>query len=402
MYSITLVGTVGTETIGMLDGQPPVLPIQSTQGECIMHGLFVSLVAVLFAAFLAPASAGSYPPGVYAVPGQYIWDSWIVEDDGVLHRYALSAPKKGYTPNQRHEHAFVRHAVSTDGGLTWEDRGAAVTPQPEGTWPDHVVWTSSVKLRKNAEGEKEFLMFITGRSETDGMTQRIGLTRSKDGQHFSVPEVILNPSETLGYDVTDGDGIIMAWRDPFVIQDAADGRWHMFFSAKSEDGCGVIRPTVGHAAADDDTLSRWTLQPPMVLPQYYRQVEVPYMLQRDGKYYLFVSTQANPLMENNAGKEAAYRGYVGASITGPWTLVYEDTDRIYGHKIYAPTLFERARGSGEYAAVSFFSEDTGCPITGTPIVDVRWDDQGPVFEFAADLGSCLSQPPVTGVVEAGL
>jgi beta-fructofuranosidase len=367
-----------------------------------MHRLLVSFVAALFAGLLSLPAAAAYPPGVYAVPGQYIWDSWIVEDDGVLHRYALSAPKSGYTPNERHEHAFVRHAISTDGGLTWDDRGPAVTPQPTGTWPDHVVWTSSVKLRKNTKGEKEFLMFITGRSEADGMTQRIGLTRSKDGQHFSVPEVILNPSETLGYAITDADGIIMAWRDPYLIQDSTDGRWHMFFSAKSKDSCGVIRPTVGHAVADDDSLSQWTLQPPMVLPQYYRQVEVPYMLQRDGEYYLFVSTQANPLMETNAGKEAAYRGYVGDSITGPWTLIYEDTDRIYGHKIYAPTLFEKPRGSGDYAAVSFFSEDTGCPITGTPIVDVRWDDQGPAFEFAEDLGSCLAQPPIRGVAEAGL
>lgn len=52
------------------------------------------------------------------------------------------------------------------------------------------------------------------------------------------------------------------------------------------------------------------------------------MLHRDGKYYLFVSTQANPLMNNDAGKEASCRGYVGDSLTGPWTPVYEKTDRV--------------------------------------------------------------------------
>jgi len=172
----------------------------------------------------------------------------------VLHRYALSAPKKGFTPNERHEHAFIRHAVSRDGGLSWEDLGPAITPQPPGTWPDHVVWTSSVKLRRDENGEKEFLMFITGRSVADGETQRIGLTRSRDGHHFSVPEVILNPTETPGYDITDGDGIIMAWRDPYLIQDPADGRWHMLFSAKSKDSCGVIRPTADTWVAS--TMSR--------------------------------------------------------------------------------------------------------------------------------------------------
>ncbi|MGD8909288.1 MAG: hypothetical protein PVI92_08055 [Chromatiales bacterium] len=361
------------------------------------------LAALLFAVSLLPACSmqpvveADYNPGVYAVEGQYIWDSWIVEDEGTLHRYALSAPTEGYGPNDRHQHAFVRHAISKDGGRSWEDLGPAIEPQPKGTWPDHVIWTSSVMLRKDPKGRKEFLMFITGRSGgNEDWTQQIGLARSRDGHNYSVPEVILSPEESHGYDITDGDGIIMAWRDPFVIQDPKDSRWHMLFSAKSKDECGIIRPTVGHAVAEDESLTRWRLEPPMELPQYYRQVEVPYMLHRGDNYYLFVSTQANPRMQENAGKEAAFRGYVSENIDGPWELIYQDTDRVYGHKIYAPTLFEKARGSGDYGAVTFFSEDTGCPITGTPIVDIDWDTEGlPRFEFDRDLGPCLIQSPAS-------
>jgi hypothetical protein len=165
---------------------------------------------VLFAVSLLPACAlqpvveAEYPPGVYAVEGQYIWDSWIVEDEGTLHRYALSAPTEGYGPNDRHQHAFVRHATSRDGGRSWKDLGPAIEPQPKGTWPDHVIWTSSVMLRKDAKGEKEFLMFITGRSGGDNdWTQQIGLARSRDGHNFSVPEVILSPEESHGYDITE-------------------------------------------------------------------------------------------------------------------------------------------------------------------------------------------------------
>ncbi len=356
-----------------------------------MHRPFALLSSLLVVVAATVSCASKYPPGVLAVEGQYIWDSWVVEDSGTLHRYALSAPSEGYEPNDRHEHAFLRHVVSEDGGLSWHDLGPTIVPQPAGTWPDHVVWTSSIHLFKDDKGSKEFLMFITGRSKADGTIQRIGLARSSDGQHFSVPEVILNPTQSLGYDITDDDGIIMAWRDPFVIKDPKDGRWHMLFSAKSKDDCGVIRPTVGHAVAEGGDFTRWKLRPPQVLPQYYRQVEVPYMLIRKGRYYLFVATQANPRVDNNAGKEAAFRGYVGDSIRGPWTLIYTDTDHIYGHKIYAPTLFEKRQGSGEYGAVSFFSEDTGCPVTGTPLVDIRWDAEGlPYFEFDEDLGSCLS------------
>ena len=68
-------------------------------------------------------------------------------------------------------------------------------------------------------------------------------------------------------------------------------------------------------------------------------------------------------------------------------LVSGDTDRIYGHKIYAPLVFERAQGSGKYAAVAFFSEDTLLPITATPLIDIEWKmdehlgGERPVFDF---------------------
>ena len=339
------------------------------------------------------------PEGVYAVEGQYIWDSWIVEDDGVLHRYALSAPSAKLTPNERHQHAFVRHAVSHNKGLTWVDKGPSIEPSGvKGVWPDKVIWTSSVIIRE-IEGEKIFVMFITGRNEEDNdeMNQKIGIATSKDGHNFSPPTIILEPSRqavNLGYDIGNDDGIIMAWRDPFVIQDPATGKWHMFFSAKSKDSLGTIRPTAGHAIATDNTLTNWDLQKPLSLPQNYRQLEVPYMIAKNGKYYLFVSTQNNPTMDNNKAKEAAFRGFVSKeSISGNWELLYQyedgqETDKIFGFEIYAPTIFETTRGSGEYGSVTFFSLGTMCPLTGSPIVSIDWKAETPYFKFDSDLGRC--------------
>ncbi|MEA1934489.1 MAG: hypothetical protein U9N60_08675 [Thermodesulfobacteriota bacterium] len=145
------------------------------------------------------------PAGVYAVEGQYIWDSWIVEDQGILHRYALSAPSDKLTPNERHQHAFVRHAISENGGVTWTDKGPAIQPSGiKGVWPDKVIWTSSVMIREE-NGEKTFLMFITGRNQEDNdeMNQEIGITTSKDGQHFTRPRrLFYNPPSMLVNSVT--------------------------------------------------------------------------------------------------------------------------------------------------------------------------------------------------------
>lgn len=379
-------------------------------------GIFFALLVLLQGCATVPPAQETPPPlptekvtpaGVYAVNGQYIWDSWLLADSDergkFLHRYALSAPSRDYTPNERHLHAFVRHAVSRNGGVTWKDLGPAITPSGEkGVWPDRCVWTSSILLRE-VKGQKLYLMFITGlNSQTpdgkpnDGLIQQIGLATSRNGHTFDQPRVILSPDDSkaaeLGYDISADDGIVMAWRDPFVFQDPPSGTWHMLFSAKTKDACGTVHPTVGHAVARDDTLRNWELQAPLALPQYYRQLEVPYLIHRENRYYLFVSTQNNPTMHNNRDKEAAFRGFVADAPAGPWSLLYrydqdQQTDKIYGHQIYAPTIFKRA--SGEYGAVTFFSLDTGCPLTGTPIVAIEWAGDTPLFRFARDLGCCI-------------
>jgi hypothetical protein len=96
-------------------------------------------------------------------------------------------------------------------------------------------------------------------------------------------------------------------------------------------------------------------------------------VQHSGRYYLFVSTQNRPEETDNAAKQVAFRGYVAPSLLGPWEFIYGETDRIYGHKIYAPLVFKRGQGSGKYAAVAFFSEDTNLSITATPLIDIEWE-----------------------------
>jgi hypothetical protein len=147
----------------------------------------------------------------------------------------------------------------------------------------------------------------------------------------------------------------------------------------------------------------WELREPLKLPKHYLQLEVPYMIHREGYYYLFVSTQNQPTEPDNKDKQAAYRGYRAPSITGPWQPLYAgvlpkwvddvfpdsdkiELDKIYGWQIYAPTVFEKSQGSGEYAAVAFFSVMDRYQLTGTPIVEIDWsqkidDVPVPIFRF---------------------
>ena len=324
--------------------------------------------------------------GVYKVGEFDTWDNFVIEAaEGVLHRYALCATEG--LEQERHLQAALRHAVSTDNGVSWQDLGVVLEASRDGRWPDLVIWGSNGIFRTMPGGRHEFVLFVTGCN--DPTQQRIGVTRSNDGQNFSPPKVVLDPTPRMGYDITDDDGIIMAWRDPFVFRDHEDDRWHMLFAAKAAMPAGPPIATVGHAIAQNDDLEQWELQPPLQLPRHYRQLEVPSLVQRPGRYYLFVSTQNYPDKSTNKAKQTAFRGYVAPSLLGPWEFIYGETDLIYGHKIYAPLVFKRGQGSGKYAAVAFFSEDTTLPITATPLIDIEWEMdehlgwERPVFDFEA-------------------
>ena len=225
-------------------------------------------------------SVGAVTPidlsGVYKVDGLDTWDNFVIDAEGVLHRYALSASKG--LGQKRHLQAALRHAVSTDDGLNWQDLDVVLEASRDGRWPDLVIWGSNGVYRDVPGGGKEFLLFVTGRSKADGELQRIGLAKSSNGHDFSRPKVVLDPTSRMGYDITDDDGIIMAWRDPFVFRDH-DDRWHMLFAAKAARPAGPPIATVGHAIAKDDDLEQWELQPPLQLPRHYRQLEVPSLAQ---------------------------------------------------------------------------------------------------------------------------
>ncbi len=332
----------------------------------------------------------SKPPlGSLDVPGNWIWDSSVVEHNGVLYRYALSASKK-WSRDERHDHAELRLATLGARDATWQDKGIVIEAEQDAEWPNLVIWTSNAIVRLTEDGAFEFVLAITGRNIDDGYLQRIGIAKSMNGVKFTPPKMVLAPEgpnvAERGYDVTDlnpSKEVIMAWRDPYLFLDPNDERWHLFFAAKplNPNPLGPVG-TVGHAVASDSTLEVWELLQPLDLPQHYHQLEVPSVIYRGGEYFLFVSTQNNPLMKTNFDKEAAFRAYRADSITGKWKSIYEGSDLVHNHKIYAPTIFQREDGS--FWAVAFYSEDTPWHIIGTPIVPLQWHDNSPRLQFVVE------------------
>jgi beta-fructofuranosidase len=312
---------------------------------------------ITFALLLSLFACSPQPQSFYS-DEFYIWDNWILKDGANLHRYYLAASKE-FTPDERHENAYIRHAVSRDEGKTWKDLGAVLEPNADGDWPNLVVWSgSAIKYRD------EILLFVTGRSKEDGLLQRIGLARSKDGHNFSDIKLILSPEEKFNYDISDEDGVIMAWRDPFVFLDPESDSYHMLFAAKEKNG-DIIKASIGHAIALDESLENWKLLEALDLSESFPQIEVPSLIYKDGDYYLFVSTQNHPLEKTNLKKEAEFKYYKSNSLTGAWIL----EANLAKSDLYAATVFELT--PGEYYATAFWSEHMPKPISATPIFKLQ-------------------------------
>jgi len=357
--------------------------------------------------------------GAYHVDNVVFWDNWVQEDKGVLHRFALAAYKAVITDsNDRHEHAFIQHALSSDAGKTWVDQGPCVVPSlHQGRWPDHVIWKGSI-LKRVENGRTVFYHFITGRDHATGMLQKIGLVKSSDGcvhedDEATQPTIVLDATNaetaaqveeydySLAGDETNqsGKGNIPAWRDPVVFLDPTTSNYTMLFAAKKKLGCGQVGNVVGRAEATDKTLLRWKLQKALTLPPpYYEQLEVPQVIRRnhqDGShYYVFISTHDSPLGTTNKEKNSAFRGYVAASLEGPWhALSYRtdgDSNKIFGSEVFAPTVHEKVFGEGDWSFSTFFSEHTPYPLIGTPLYDIKWQmntlrHELPIFALPQDV-----------------
>ncbi|QDS98528.1 glycoside hydrolase family 68 protein [Adhaeretor mobilis] len=279
----------------------------------------------------------------------YRWDNWTTRSriDNRLHRFSLTAPRE-LNPDERHLNAIISHWVSTD-GTSWEPWGAALSPGKEGAPDEQAVWSGSA-----VDLPTGLALFYTGVSRGPQSRQTICVAFSGNGRDFiKHPTPILEPCPD-GYDITDTDGVIMSWRDPHVFNLPADNSWHMLFGAKHTGD--TPRGTIGHAVAEDDTLLRWNLRPPLDLPSNYTQMECPSIL-LSGKQIFLVCSSKDHLVPDEKQAGLATRVFSAKDIDGPWKAAGPDgSDLLLDWRAHCYALaFLPADPSNNSAALAGFS-----------------------------------------------
>ncbi len=302
-----------------------------------------------------PPAAMTFENGIKH-PDLWLWDSWTCQIGKQLNLYCLAMPRidvrgEAILPEHRNNHRFhVRRFASEDNGATWTDFGSVQTPsQLEDRSDSRNVWSGSVTQL----GDGRVLYGFTGIMEcadnrpfvqsicvgsADSIDDEIKIqSTSISSSLFQYDEIItagyyLGPKPTLGDGLGEEGGPILAWRDPFAIQDG-EGVIHLYWSAK----VGPDRPAIARATLEerDNGFQVKTLFPPVCLPdsELVTQAEVPkvYPLGDTGSYLLVISAcdsryEGQPVDEITK----VQRFYISEDLNGPWRSYSTDGSLVPG------------------------------------------------------------------------
>ncbi len=272
----------------------------------------------------------------------WVWDFWTAHDGERHHAFFLHAPRSLGDPDLRHRHARVGHAVSDD-LVAWTRLPDALAPQPAPAFDDLATWTGSVVR----DDDGTWWMFSSGLSRSeDGRVQRIGAATSSDLVTWTRTDLVLEV-DPRWYAVEDHRGETH-WRDPFVVR-GADGRWHLYVTAKVPGTRG--NGAVGHATSAD--LRSWSVGPPLQRATgRFDQLEVISLARVEGRWALLFSCLA-PEMPGAAGRVRAACGRSPSTVrarastsTGAVRLTTEDlyVGRVVEHAGRSVLLAFRHQG----------------------------------------------------------
>ena len=270
------------------------------------------------------------PPTFLHAPSLYPGDperfhdhSWIQRvSDGTYHLFAHNTD----TPDTQ---GAIRHFVAS-ADLTSLDPASpatAVLSKPGG-WDKDALWAPHVIHDPDSA---KYYMFYTGVSFDGNGTYTIGLATSTDLDHWLKKPQPVYDCETAAPWVETGNALSHHCRDPFVIRDAANGRWLMFATALLKSPAPeILSEGVVVASTTDLENGPWTslgyikatrtLLPGvgigLQLPNGHTSAaENPFVTYVNGKYYLFFSDWRDPECDAPGNIQSAIQYAVSDSLT---------------------------------------------------------------------------------------
>lgn len=222
--------------------------------------------------YLKALERGEFPlKGMFAEPSCSLVDHSFIEKDGVMHVF-YNIGHIGYLWDQRFVDT-LGHAVSTD-LVNWEIQAPVLT-SAEGEFDDYQVWSPAV-----VEFGGKYWMFYTG--VNFNIAQAICLAVSDDLYNWERVKgnPVLTPGKWCPWDASKWSNC----RDSMIFKDD-DGTFYMYYCSSFINKDGLEKPAVGTAVSKD--LINWTDKGPIWLPNVVHAAESPYLMKKDGKYYLF-------------------------------------------------------------------------------------------------------------------
>jgi beta-fructofuranosidase len=224
-----------------------------------------------------------------ALDDRWVWDSWLVDNEGIYHLFFLNAPKSLGNPDLRHRHAVIGHAISED-LIHWKVVDPVIGPGAADEFDATATWTGSVV----ADPSGRWTLFYTGSRFTDpedgASIQSVGVAHSEDLRRWvksDRPHVVADPR---WYEkATDPGAVGEAWRDPWVFREPSSELWHMLTVARSRRGDDPDdRGVIGHSTSLN--LVDWTVREPLTTAGAgFFHLEVPSIATVEGHRVLIFS-----------------------------------------------------------------------------------------------------------------
>lgn len=219
----------------------------------------------------------------YHPRGMYMWDTWYLVKNSVVHLYHLQKKRPG-SSRIAVEADSIGHAVSTD-LVHWQEMPPVLELGRAGFLDDLQPYTGCA-----VEHEGRVYLFYTMRSSRDkGRMQRIGLALGGNPNEFerwpNNPVIEPDPRWYRGISKP-MDGVVDC-RDPIVVPRNREGWFYGFYVARSAPIARDELPeTSVIATARSRDLVNWEHLPPAFAPRKYACIEVPDVFELNGRWYL--------------------------------------------------------------------------------------------------------------------